>query len=405
MTIVKRSEWKDRDIEELLKKLPKVKDQQTPQEIYASIERKKHKSKVHRTRWITALSTVAVLSILVLLSPALFSNLDQFSLEKGIEDNRGNSSEAQEQSSEAIQSSDEKSNYSFSENSEEGSQFATFDKKQGRIQQNSVYEEDLVNQQLLTYGLVTNDAITVPVSVLVPESASSSDWLEEYKKVSTRLPEQKWGFDDYYPLQGNIEWDSKRNEIVYELPTDNPYSGSSASEYAFIYALQYSFEKQNVNNIRLVTEEGDSPVFSQMGELLELNLDMEKGTPFYIYSPTSSNRYFVPKEEAFSTISEAIDSMKVAPDDYFQAVIPEGVNMSVEQKGKDGVIVTSLNELDLTRYKNQTIMELIEGILLTAKSFGYKYVEFENIKQSKWNGFDFSAAIKTPISPNKKILQ
>jgi hypothetical protein len=402
--MVKRSEWKDHDIEELLKKLPKVKDKQTPQEIYASIERKKHKNKVYRTRWITALSTVTVLFILVLLSPALFSNLDQFPLEKGMEGNRGNSSEAQEQGSEAVQSSNEKNNYSFSENSEERRQFATFDKKQERIQRNSVYEEDLVNQQLLTYGLVTNDAITVPVSVLVPESASN-DWLEEYKKVSTRLPEQKWGFDDYYPLQGNMEWDSKRNEIVYELPNDNPYSGSSASEYAFIYALQYSFENQNINNIRLVTEDGDTPIFSQVGELSELNLDLKKGTSFYIYSPTDSNRYFVPKEEAFSTISKAIDSMKVAPADYFQAVIPEGVNMSVEQKGKDVVIVTSLNELDLTQYKNQTIMELIEGILLTAKSFGYKYVEFKNIKQSKWNRFDFSAPIKTPISPNKKILQ
>ena len=43
---------------------------------------------------------------------------------------------------------------------------------------------------------------------------------------------------------------------------------------------------------------------------------------------------------------------------------------------------------------------MIEGILLTAASFD-KQIQFENVVQTEWNGFNFSEPLPIPVGPNR----
>ena len=44
-------------------------------------------------------------------------------------------------------------------------------------------------------------------------------------------------------------------------------------------------------------------------------------------------------------------------------------------------------------------MQMIEGMLLTAASFG-EQLQFENVVQEEWNGFNFSQPLPVPVGSN-----
>ncbi len=96
--------------------------------------------------------------------------------------------------------------------------------------------------------------------------------------------------------------------------------------------------------------------------------------------------------------------MKSSDSRFYESVIPKELNISVKESGKY-VTINFLNELDLESMNSRSAMELVEGLLLTAKSSGYEKVVFHNIKQGNWGGFDFNQPIETPISANKKTLE
>jgi len=45
-------------------------------------------------------------------------------------------------------------------------------------------------------------------------------------------------------------------------------------------------------------------------------------------------------------------------------------------------------------------MQMIEGMLLTAKSFNMQ-IQFENVKQTDWEGFDFTNPLPIPVGANE----
>ena len=45
-------------------------------------------------------------------------------------------------------------------------------------------------------------------------------------------------------------------------------------------------------------------------------------------------------------------------------------------------------------------LQMIEGILLTGASFGIQ-MQFENVVQVDWNGFNFTQPLPIPVGPNQ----
>ncbi|MDQ0219028.1 hypothetical protein ELQ35_09885 [Peribacillus cavernae] len=66
---MKRSQWNENDIEELLKNLPNIKDRRHPKDIYQNIE-----SRIHRKRsnnWIPLIAAMAALFVLAVLATSI----------------------------------------------------------------------------------------------------------------------------------------------------------------------------------------------------------------------------------------------------------------------------------------------------------------------------------------------
>ncbi|PFA63860.1 hypothetical protein CN378_16350 [Bacillus sp. AFS015802] len=400
-----QSEWKDRDIEELIKRLPQIKDDRTSQYIHARMDRKKKRPYSFK-RFIPAVAALAAIFILFLLAPPVLNQFSETGMEKSESDmsvSSGNSegkmelaperkesvaqTEAKKEDQAALTESGEKENNPLSEDLKE---------PHTRL---SLYKDDLMGKEFYSFGLVSTDAVPIPVSVV--DEPTGEDWLARHEQIAEELPEAEWGLEDYLPLDGEFSLDKDR--VIFTLDSHHSYSGSSAVEYAFYHSLQYSFQHKGLDEVILREHDGSVPEFSSTGEFSKIDLNEKDHTAYYLYSPNGRDRFLVPDNINRGSIKESIQAMKTAETGLFQSVIPKDINFSVTEA--DGVVTFSfLNELDLNTLDEMAALEMIEGILLTSKSSGFDEARFENIKQETWNGFDFTGPIETPISPNKKSL-
>ena len=70
------------------------------------------------------------------------------------------------------------------------------------------------------------------------------------------------------------------------------------------------------------------------------------------------------------------------------------------QIDKSVVTLRFENPLDLTTLAESDAMRMLEAVVLTANSFGLQ-VQFENIVQSQWCGFDFTKVIPKVVGLNE----
>ncbi|MGM0751307.1 MAG: hypothetical protein ACQET6_05205 [Bacillota bacterium] len=411
---MKQSEWKDRDIEDLVKKLPQINDDRTPQTIYAKIERQNKKTFIAVNRLIPTVAALAAIFIMVMLAPTVLNQFDENSMEKSemksTESSGGDSATNSVQDS--LAKSDDKSDMIYDNDKEKmieekdnsGLNMTETEKdlQPTSAERLSLYEEDLEGQDYYSYGLVSSEAVPVPISIVDSPAEGEEGWLTRHEEIAAELPEGSWGMEDFLPLKGNFTLgDSK---VIFTLDADHSYSGSSSVEYAFYHSLLYSFQHQDLNEVVLQEQDGSVPQFSSTGDFSKVNLKEEVHTAYYLYSPDGRERFLVPDNINRGNVKESIQAMKSPETSLFQSVIPKNINISVTESD-EYLTINFLNELDIETLDNETAMEMIEGILLTSKSSGYERVQFENIKQESWNGFMFNEPIETPISPNKKTFK
>ncbi|MEL3972389.1 hypothetical protein AAEO50_08870 [Rossellomorea oryzaecorticis] len=412
---MKKSEWNDHDIKEMIKQLPRIKDDRHPSHIYSKVKKEKRPWNSVR-RFVPALVTLAALFIVVLLSPALISQLNQSNQDSAMEgsfstDSSGGEAKTATESPANELDSDpgpaqdpkEESQLKMAEDNDKYSESITTPETELQHERLSVFKEDVADKDYYSYGVVSADAIPVPVSVITKAEENQKDWVEQYETISNLLPESDWGFQDYFPIKGDLSLGENKETVLLTMDENHPYSGSSAIESNFYQSLLYSFEEKDVKEIILQNKDGSTPEFSHYGTLSSIPLNQDLHHAFYSYSPNGRDRYLVPDPVNRKNVKQSIGAMKETPSGLFKSVIPEHLSMDVTESD-DMVIVTFNEKVDLDSMNFQSAQELIEGILLTARSSGYEKVQFQNIVQGKWNGFNFAHPIETPLSPNKKSL-
>ncbi|EDL62538.1 RsiX, partial [Bacillus sp. SG-1] len=261
----------------------------------------------------------------------------------------------------------------------------------------NVYQADLLQYDLFTFGLVTPDAISVPVSLMV-EKKETGNWVERFTEVSQSIPEQDWGFEDYFPLPGSVAEDKETGQLTYTV-TDDELNNSGGGEELLYESLLFALEASPYDKIMLRKSDGSVPSFSHMGKISEINIADQAKKAYYQYTHENGDIFLVPGEAAFESISEALTAMKSSPNDDFEPIIAKDIELTSTSKNK--LLTISFKEEPTM---NDARLLLIEGILMTAKEFGFDEVLFQNLGSATWEGFDLSKPVSVPVSPNKKIL-
>jgi hypothetical protein len=397
---VKRSEWSDKQLEDLLRQMPKIQDHRNPHDIYQNLSFKKRK----KTLWlISGLAAATALLLFIILMPKLMDTHLSSS------DRSAQNHMASDQKASTLSVKRDSSITPKNEESSSKEKPLLGNAKQSQSQDASlktaVYEDELGDGTVLTYWIPDNEAqILVPVSTIV-HGTKDKTWLTLFNENMSSLKEEEWGLSDYYPMNATFKLDQD-NSIVVDVPTNHPYGQGSANETNFINIVKKDVAADShIKKIKLTTNGQPGITFGNYGEMSEINIDSETNHAYFFYYPNGKKLPFlVPSTTKYKNIQAALEAMGTDhPDGGLKPSLPSTLHF------KEAIINNHILNLTLTDsstlQNDNSTMHSLEAILLTAKEFGAEKVMFENAQIASIGPFDLSKEIKVPIAPNLRLTQ
>ncbi|TKC19760.1 hypothetical protein [Robertmurraya kyonggiensis] len=399
---MKRSEWNDKQLEELLSNMPKIQDHRDPRDIYQNITIKMSKKK-QRSWVVPSVATAAAILLFVILVPNVMNWNES-------------TSNSMEERSTASDSAEQPEMAKMTENSEdsaggkEEAKIFTDKKNDENMQMTSIeeeetytalYKEDLTDGNVFTYAIPdTQGQNIVPISIVVPKE-DGKELFEQYKEIMTSLKEEEWGLSEFYPLKAELSI-SNESVLNVSVPTDHPYMYGVPGQEAFTETLRELAKTLGLNEVDLFTEEKKGIEFELYGNLPTLDLSNDSNHAYYFHYPEKKPKqlYLVPYSQPYKSIEEAFNAMKENISLGLSASIPQDINIEeIKSAGED---ILNLKFDDDSKIANEpSFIHTIEAILLTAKDFDFEKVIIQYNKLDKIGKFNMNEEIEVPVAPNK----
>lgn len=386
------NKWTDDSIEDLLKGFPAIKDNRPKEKVYNQLVQKEP---VHKrpNRWLPLLvAALAFIAVGLLVSSIINQN--------GIDSaqNRDSSNNGAEMKTQ--ESIEEQESLPAAEESRNESADSYSTAQVEETLRTAIYEESIGDQTLMTIGM-TENAFVIPVSFLIPNEEITKTFentlpssLELYQKYADKLDEVALGFDDYHPYVGTLE--KTATGIRHSLPGNHQYDLASASINVYMNTMTETFA--DVEEISVTNEEGSPIEFSQIGPVEKL-VPGAKNLAYYSYQTNNGEIYLAPGYNMpFNSAKQAITALADAPNDVYEATIPQNLEYQVLETEKI-VEVDFKNNVDLESMDRLDIVRMLESLVLTANTFD-KEVVVKGFQQEIWNGFDFTKPMPIPLAPN-----
>nr|WP_106784613.1 hypothetical protein [Lysinibacillus timonensis] len=398
--------WDEKNIEELLSSAPKIKDTRSKDDILQRLkddglfdEEPSETSKVIKKKkfnWLPPIISVAALVLLAIMVPSLMKQV-----------NNGGSEESAAKITNSDDAAAEINMFSNSIDSRMSETEMSISSDIGSSTKTAVYPEDTEGYTIFRLGLASDAADSVPVTILIPNEQVMEDLgkpnpteVELYNYYAPLFDESAVGFADFHPYVGVIS--EQGNQVIHTLPEGHPYDIASATIAAYEASILDTFP--SYEEAVFLNEDGNPITFDQEGvprQPLDLHGEKSKNS-YFLHVQSDGTEYLVPNfrnAETYSTVEEALESMKVEINDIYKSVILPDVDYTISVEGET-VTVEFVSQVDLLNYDQVDAMQMIEGILLTAASFDMS-VQFENVVQTDWNGFNFTNPLPIPVGANK----
>lgn len=397
--------WNEDKIEKLLGDMPDVLDNRPMSEILAQLKADERLNAPRRDKskkWMPALVAVAALLVIGLLVPSMLgqnevSMKDQSAESKMMSGDADSAARGAQLENESI--------------TEETTDMGTMDRSStvmasetGAAHHFAVYSRDDIDSTLFHLGLAGDQALSIPVTFIIPNSQIEEDFgflkptsYDLYKKYAGRLDESALGFQEYHPYLGDIT--AENLLIIHQLPKGHGYDVASASMEVYLNSLQDTF--YGYQEIQFKNEDGTATTFSEIGQPSTPMILKSGRTHFnyYMYEQQDGQQFLSSNfSQPQPSLDEALQQMKVKPNDVFQPVIPSTIDFVVKVDDKL-TTVKFARPLDLDAMEPEKAMQMVEGMLLTAASFG-EQLRFEGVVQEEWNGFNFSLPLPVPVGSN-----
>ncbi|MEH7302432.1 hypothetical protein [Neobacillus drentensis] len=397
---MKKSEWSDRELEELLMQMPKIKDHRNPRDIYQNLSLKRRKTK----SWLLpSLATAAALLLFFILVPKLMDGAHSSS-DKQAEITSFNTE---------IKDADQKKNSTFAMDKGEPS---SKEKAQSGTPKNEVmtastvktaiYADDVGNGKVLTYWIPDPQGqILIPVSTVVTTSDNES-WLTLYNENMANLKEEEWGLTDFYPLNVTMSVNSDHTTIQVDAPLNHQYGQGSTNETNFINVINKDISSNSdIKKVKFSTNGEPGIELGNFGNKQEIDINAVKNHGYFFYYPTGSDVPFLtPSTTIYTDINKALDAMKTDQTELgltgsLSPLLPiSGVSIT------DKTLVLSFKG-NTTLQNNQMTVSAFEALLLTAKDFGLEKVVVKDSPILQLGPFDLTKENQVPVAPNLRSIQ
>ncbi|QTM99692.1 hypothetical protein ERJ70_10490 [Sediminibacillus dalangtanensis] len=378
--------WNNQRVEENLRKLPVIQDKRPENELYQKVveglqEETDRKNKRSWKSWlIPSLATLAVLVLIAVIGQSAM-RIDHFTSQEDAADTYSN---------EAVDTEEAKV-------MEEGSQS---DSGLPAERSESADEGAIVNEaeEPVSKAVYTNTdrTTTLDVSIpiegngyLVPLTYQTENTSESIQSTLNQLDERLDPEAISLPpnlLQGvTFEIDKSNGIAIVHFPAEFNFEDEAFTENVGT-VLSRLFLPLEINQVKLQINGKPGIPIATKGEVIDsLPLKQPGSYVYKIYQKQEDTTPFlaaVPVAIDHDIEAAFYEMRKEEPDNNLKATIPADVTFRVQKSEKQVSV-----DLSGPVTNDQKTLDMMEAMMMTAKSFGYKTIEF-NIAENRIGPYD-----------------
>ncbi|WP_102345733.1 GerMN domain-containing protein [Bacillus sp. Marseille-P3661] len=401
-----KSTFDEKQLEELLKNMPRITDRQDPDELFARIssrlqeeeladEVKSKKTLTKRKPWILpVIASIAAIILIALVSPSFLYNQESSMEKTGIERNNDTASQS------TVEPDLPQEQFGIM-SAEENMGMLRMAPPESRVI--NVAND---NEEVITIALPDKNAqFVVPISFQIPKDDTSR--LSKVENIYEYLHEDEWGLSSYILTNTSLaeeEVSGGIKKVILDVPADHPYGNGSAMENIFLATIKETFSQLDYDLVELRTAGQPGIMLGNYGEIKELQIDNEEEKDaYFIYQPFESNYiYLVPLKQTVDNFKQAIETMKVPVeiDSQLRPAISDDINFeNVETDDSTNTATVEFSSGSQLKNDVNDIL-MIEAILMTAKEYGYTNVEFKNSPADSIGPYLLTEPIQVPLAVN-----
>jgi len=413
---VKKSQLSDKQLEEILGQMPKIKDHRDPRDIYQNIAHRVEKRRM--PAWvIPSAAMAAVLFLAFILSPGLM-DWNQ-SADKSIdsksspESNMAMDMDTATKESSAKNTADQADQNikmdTSTEDEDKGNEFTAKVAENPYAGLNALYKEELEGQEseVITYAIPDqNGQILVPITTTVPKE-EGKPWIDSFTETMPKLKEEEWGLSEFYPVDATFNYNETSKTLNMDVKADHPYKNGSVSSTLLLDAMSQNLSGKGIDKLTFTTEQKPGMDLGNYGMLDEGPITPaanEMRAYMFYQQDDNTQPFLVPTKEQFDTIMLAFEQMQGNIEELqLTASLPKDFSPAKIEPEDDQTELKII--LDNKMALDNEFLPNLEAILMTAKEFGYQSVKFENAGTEQIGPFILNDPIPVPVAPNKKVLE
>ncbi len=392
-------------VEDLLKRLPKIQDKRSKQEILRNIEKEFQtidddtRPRKRKKLWIPVVATFC--SIIVLLVVARSLDFDLIQRNNSSMDIAINESATEREYSSELPENDVIENNSVANSADrlltDDSLFPFKNINEDTFSYSVEYIQK--DNTIYTAWLVEDLSYIIPISLIDSEGLVTN--LEDYyMKLDQFVQPETYGLRNLQLEKLDIQLDSAPNELEVIFNDTYPVTASSNHLQSFRKLISYMFRPYGYEKLKV---SGNHPFVEKLSEHNMLSL-MELQPVAYkkFQSSDKETTWLIPIEKGhISSFEEALTEMTLNESaNEVLATVPNDAQIEVETK-EDSVRAMIRSEL---LGNNQGTVTMIEAILMTAKSYGYDKVDLD-IGYNRVGKYDLTKELTVPIQVNPIPIQ
>ncbi|WP_078413637.1 GerMN domain-containing protein [Priestia abyssalis] len=364
-------QWDKKQIEELLTRMPKLQDGRSAQEVYRNVQQRIEKSdgKPKRFWLMPGLASVAVALLLVVLALPLLPIREQEVPVPG-----QNQLTMEKEINPAV--------------------------KEEKLNRKVSIQPSLLKPEGKKYITVAapdrNIQFVVPLTYMVKQEGDTL--VQTLEGTAAAMNEERLG------LSRNIIQDlhvsDDQNKVTVQVKEDHPFGNGSASENMFIDSIEETFRWLPYDKVEFTTDDHKGISLGNMGELAELPINHFLRKAYLTYQADEDYpKLLVPTVQSYESLQAAMEAMKRGDEMYeLRASIPTDVEIK-EIKGDHSHLTVRFSEN--TKLSNEeSDVYMLHAIMLAARDFGYKSVQFEGGIAEKIGDITLKKRQVVPQAPN-----
>jgi hypothetical protein len=395
-----KEKWSEEEVILSLKDMPNVTDKRSKEEIFQNIEhRLKRQKPRYRKKWLVSLATSAAAIAFLLFIPFEKNNITDPLLT--IDDNGENYDKS---SSTIIDGSDSRMGISSTGlngttiNEDVVLSTRPFEEYHG------VLLKYKPNKTIITIPVPDEQAqIVIPLTFIM-ESRELMNDADMYNAFNRKLATMPHNLSQFMFHNAKFSLGETGDILLIDVVENHQYDVGSASEMMFYETIEALLNYSFFEKVIFSTNGKPGITLNNVGTVYEMDRT-DKNVGYYLHEHSNSNHLFlVPVSFGNISFEQMLQQMTITElGKPYTAIIPPGLISEVKEEGEIAVITLSDN-FNLLEVENN--IQVIDAILMTAKSYGYDYVKFASLTEgiSSLGPYMLTEKIKVPLRPNGLII-